>query len=63
MNTTVLLKAIYKLNARLSNHQWQFSQNRDKTSLQFVWKHSRPQIATAIVRKREMELEESGSLS
>ena len=36
----------------LSNYQWQFSQNQDKTSLQFVWKHRRAQIAKAIVRKK-----------
>ena len=38
-----------------------FTELREKF-LQFVWKHKRPQIAKAILRKKT-ELEESGSLT
>ena len=36
----------------LSNYQWHFSQNKDKKTLQFEWKHKRSQIANAILRKK-----------
>ena len=35
----------------LSNHQWLFSELEQKNS-QFMWKHKRPQIAKAVLRKR-----------
>ena len=41
---TVLPNATYRFNAIPINYQWHFSQ--------FVWKHKRPQIAKAVLRKK-----------
>ena len=51
---TIPPKAIYRLNEwnsyQITNGI--FSQNQDKTFLKFLWKHKRPQIAKAILRKK-----------
>ena len=36
----------------LSNYQWHFSQNQNKTISQFEWKHKRPQIVKAVLKKK-----------
>ena len=49
---TVVPKAICRFNAipiKLPRH---FSQNWNKKNSQFIWKHKRPQIAKAVLKKK-----------
>ena len=60
--TTILPKAVYKYNAiSIKLPMAIFHRTRTKF-LNVVWKHERPQIAKAILRKKK-ELEESSSLT
>ena len=38
-----------------------FTELKQTKKIQFVWKHKRPRISKAILRKKKTELEESGS--
>ena len=50
---TIRPNAIYRFNAILIKLTMAFSQNQNKKKIsQFVWKHKRPQIAKAILRKK-----------
>ena len=59
---TVLPKAIYRFSAIPTKLPMAFFIELEQKCSQFVWKHRRPQIAKAILRKKN-ELEESGSLT
>ena len=47
---TILPNAIYIFSA--IPIQWHFSQNQNKKISHFIWKHKRPQISKAVLRKK-----------
>ena len=49
---TILPKSIYRLNAIPIEIPMAFYRDLEQKNLQFVWKHKRPQIPKAILRKK-----------
>ena len=52
---TILLKTIYRFNATRNKLPMVFFIELGQTISQFVWKHKRPQIAKAILRRIKLE--------